>query len=237
MEIIDIGGKEGTCSKCHVGLSAEEKRSGMSICVKCMTELADMVTNSIGTDDIEEYSNNVSDFTDFVSSSARLMGLDDIVIIQVCFNIYMDGVRDVADRDPNMARKIFKDARRFIDIELERLEDSGEDDSNKSDDGRKEFFEQMMGNINKMMKDHHKANCRTDGVSGEKDNINNKKVDGATDKFNTADKFNTKNETRKDNRNEDTDDNKKGSSEENKQGGAEDNAKGSKSGSRRIRVD
>lgn len=237
MEIIDIGGKEGTCPKCHAGLSAEEKRSRMPICVKCMTELADMVTNSIGTDDIEEYSNDVSDFTDFVSSSARLMGLDDIVIIRVCFNIYMDGVRDVADRDPNMARKIFKDARRFIDIELERLEDSGEDDSNKNDGGRRDFFEQMMGNINKMMRDRHKANGKTDDASGEKDNINNRKVDSTTDKFNVTDKFSTRNEAGKGNKNENTDDNKKGSSEENRQGNTEDNTKGSKSESRRIRVD
>jgi hypothetical protein len=235
MEIIDIGGKEGTCPKCHVSLSAEEKRSRMPICVKCMTEIADTVTNSIDTDDIEEYSNDVSDFTDFVSSSARLMGLDDIVVIQVCFNVYMDGVRDVAERDSDMARKIFKDARRFIDIELERLEDAGEDDSNQNDGGRRDFFEQMMGNINKMMKDHHKANGRTDGVSGEKDNINNKKSDNINSE--NADKFNTKNETRKGGSNSSTEDGKKGSIEENKPESTEDNTKGSKSGSRRIRVD
>jgi hypothetical protein len=237
MEIIDIGEKEGTCPKCHVGLSTEEKRSRMPICVKCMTELADMVTNGIGADDIEEYSNDVSDFTDFVSSSARLMGLNDIVIIQVCFNIYMDRVRDVADGDSNMARKIFRDARRFIDIELERLEDAGKDDSNKNDDGRRDFFEQMMGNITKMMKDHHNANGKTDGASGEKDNINNKKVDGGTDKFDTVDKFNTENEIRKEDKNGNTENSKKGGPEENKQGSIGDNTKGSKSGSRRIRVD
>lgn len=120
MEIIDIDGQDGTCIKCHLNLSPEEKKRNVPICTKCITELVHIAKDTIDIDGLEEYSDDVSNFTDFVSSSARLMGLGDIVIIQVCFNIYMDMVGGLGNK--SMARKIFNDARRFIDIELERLE-------------------------------------------------------------------------------------------------------------------
>jgi hypothetical protein len=189
MKIIDIGEKDGTCIICHVELSPDEKRSRVPICIKCMSDLADTIKggidiNSIDIDSaLEEFSNDVSNFTDFVSSSASLMKLDDVVVVQVCFNIYMDTVRDIIDRNPNMARKIFSDARRFIDIELERLEDSGEDDGSKNGDwGKRDIIEKMMGDMSKMMKDFHGAQSRNDDVSGGDDNVNDGKVGHMPDK-------------------------------------------------------
>jgi hypothetical protein len=183
MEIIDISGKGGACPKCHRDFNESEKRSKMPICAKCIMELVGVVKGGIDIDSIEEFSDNVSDFADFISSSSRLMGLDDIVVVQVCFNIYMDTVREVADRNPTMARKIFKDTRRFIDIELERLEDSGESNFGTHEDlGSADFFEEMMGNISKMMKDRCDKLGRNDVVDCGDDNISNKNVDNTSGK-------------------------------------------------------
>ncbi len=210
MEIIDIGRKGETCQKCHGDLSTDEKMSKIPICTKCIAELVKIVKNGIDASSIEEFSNDVSDFSDFVSSSARLMGLEDIVVVQVCFNTYMDGVRDLADESPNVAKKILKDTRRFIDIELERLGD-GENDPSKECFEDREIFEKMVGSISKMMKDFRVPNDRN-GVKNSVDSIANGKRVG---------NVSGEDDVEKDSGNGDKSDSKK------------DN----KSGSRRIRVD
>lgn len=179
MEIIDIGRKDGTCPKCHIELSTDEKRSRVPICTRCIAELAEIFKDNIDMDGIEEFSDNVTDFADFVSSSARLMGLEDIVVVQVCFNVYMDGVREMADSNPTMARRIFRDTKRFIDIELERLEDSGEEDLSKDEDRErgKYLFEKMIGSMGKMMKDRQSVSDKTDDTKSGMVDINNKKSD------------------------------------------------------------
>jgi hypothetical protein len=180
MEIIDIDGKDGKCIKCHLNLSPEEKKRRVPICTKCITELVNIAKDAIDIDGLEEYSDDVSNFTDFVSSSARLMGLGDIVIIQVCFNIYMDMVRGLGNK--SIARKIFNDARRFIDIELERLEKQGEDFSKDGDFGNKDFFETIMGNLDEMMKHYHNAQSRDDDVNSANGNTNDSKSDQVSDR-------------------------------------------------------
>jgi hypothetical protein len=181
MEIVNIGNKDGKCMKCHGNLSQEEKGRNLPICTKCITELKNIVKGSIDIDSLEEYSDDVSNFTDFVRSSAKLMGLGDVVIVQVCHNIFMDMVRGLGKKDRSMAKKIFNDTKRFIDEELEKLGAQGADDLNKSGDfGHKDFFEKMMSNIHKIMKDHENLK-NIDDKSGDcnnnidKDNCENDK--------------------------------------------------------------
>lgn len=185
MEIIDIGDEK--CIKCHLDLSPEEKKRRVPICIKCITELVNIAKDAIDIDGLEEYSDDVSNFTDFVSSSARLMGLGDIVIIQVCFNIYMDMVRGLGDK--SMARKIFNDARSFIDIELERLEEHGEDFSKDGDLGNKDFFEKIMGSLDEMMKHYHDAQSRDKDVNDANCNAIDRKSDHVSDIDNDENKI------------------------------------------------
>lgn len=178
MEIIDIEGKDGKCIKCHLDLSPDEKKRRVPICTKCITEFVDIAKDDFDADALEEFSNDVRNFTDFVSSSSKLMGLGDIIVVQVCFNIYMDMVRGLASTNRSMARKIFSDARRFIDDELERLEDLGEVEYDKNGDfGNKDFFEKIMGSMEKILKDYHDVQSRNDNVDGKSGNTNNRNFD------------------------------------------------------------
>ena len=176
MEIIDFGSKDGTCVKCHEELGKEEKRRGIPICAKCMTELMEIVHNSITKDDAKEFADDVSNLTDFISSSSRLMGLDDIVVIQVCFNIYMSMVRKMGRDKSSVAKKIFRDAKRFIEVELDRLEDNHNDDNNNPfrEAGIDGIFEKMMNSLNDREKDHRRGNVTKDGKnSGDCDGCGN----------------------------------------------------------------
>lgn len=180
MEIIDFGRKDGTCIKCHRELSTSEKISGMPICSKCISGLVDIIKDRISGDDLKEFSDNVSNFTDFISSSSKLMGLEDIVVVQVCFNVYMDMVRTMGKRNSFVAKKIFKDAKMFIDMELERLEDGGEDIFDKDRDGGKEEeeeedpFGKMISRLNLTMREHNALdNNKKSDV--EKGNVDDKK--------------------------------------------------------------
>ena len=164
MKIIDLGPKDGMCIKCHGELGKDREKSGIPICAKCMEEFMDIVRNGIAKDTIEEFSDDVRNLTDFIYSSSRLMGLDDIVVIQVCFNIYMSMVRKMGRDKPSAAKKIFKDAKRFVEIELERLEDSdGNNDNNDSGNScdnpfrgtsMGDIFEKMMDSLNSKEKDN-----------------------------------------------------------------------------------
>ena len=166
MEVIDVSGKDGMCLKCHRELSASEKKSMVPICIKCIIGLADVIKDGISGDDLREFSDDVNNFSSFISSSANLMGLDDIVVIQVCFNIYMEWVGEMARGNPNVAKKIFKDSKRFIEIELERLEDAGEDDLDRGSIG--DLFEKILDNICAIKKDNNKSNLKNGNVDGEK---------------------------------------------------------------------
>jgi len=171
MEIINLGGKDGMCIKCHRDLSTSEKRSMMPICNKCISWLIDIIKDKIGGDGIKEFSDDVSNFTDFISSSSKLMGLGDIVVIQVCFNVYMDMVATMGKKNPIIARKIFKDAKRFIEIELERFEYNEEDCLDK--DKEEDSFGIMMDMFNNLMRDHGVLD-NTKG-NNKKGNMDNKK--------------------------------------------------------------
>ncbi len=253
MKTIYTEGKDGVCPKCHNDFSAEEKMRKVPICAKCIGELVDIFKSGIDMSSIEEFSNDVSDFSDFVSSSARLMRLEDIVVVQVCFNIYMDGVRDVAKKNPRIARNILKDARRYIDIELERLDDSGE---NGPDEDKRfansDVVERMMSSLGEMMKNLRVSNdgdgngiknCvgnvsnnkRVDNVSGvdrENDNTRDSVKGGAKDRENDNTRDSVKSDA-KDRENDNTGDSVKSGAKDSVKSGAKDSVK---SVSRRIKV-
>lgn len=215
MEIINFGGKDGMCLKCHRDLSISEKRSGMPICSKCASGLVDIIKDVIHGDDIREFSHDVSNFTDFISSSSKLMGLDDIVVIQVCFNVYMDMVGTIGRRNPIVAKKIFKDAKRFIDIELERLEDSGEDELDGFDkDKEEDSFGKTIGRLNDLMSYYNV-------LDNKKYNIDHKKEESEDDESDGS---------------EYDDKNKEESKIEDNEH-REDNNKDCKKGSKRIKID
>jgi len=175
MEIIDFGRKDGTCLKCHRDLSVSEKRSGMPICGKCASGLADIIKGMINGDDLKEFSEDVSNFTDFITSSSKLMGLEDIVVIQVCFNIYMSMTRGMGRKNPIIAKKIFEDAKEFIDMELERLEkperhERGVGDIfGKDKYGEEDPFGEMVSRLNDIMRKHNVADNKNDNIENKKD--------------------------------------------------------------------
>jgi len=110
------------CSNCKGELSAKDKRVGMPICAKCINEIIDIAKNNISKRGIEKFSNDVDNFTKFISSSSMLMKLDYIVVVQACFNIFMNTLRDVNKIDLTCKHQILRDSKRFIELEIKNTE-------------------------------------------------------------------------------------------------------------------
>ncbi len=121
METMDFG-KQGICLKCGKKLDSEDEKRGLPICYQCTNDLAKYISDRIGKRGIQKFSDDTNNFTDFVVSSSKLMKIDDIGLIQTCFNIYMNTVKIIAKSNLHIAKIILNDTRRFIDIEIENFE-------------------------------------------------------------------------------------------------------------------
>lgn len=129
METIDFSGR---CLNCHKELSKEDMINRVPVCRECLSSFVDIIKTKVRDNSKQKFSDDVDNFTDFIFSSSKLMGLEDIVLIQVCFNIYMRVVKTMAKEDVTAAKKIFGDSRRFIGTEIEKLENIDSVDNKKN---------------------------------------------------------------------------------------------------------
>ncbi len=166
------------CLKCRRKLSEEDKSHKIPICSQCIADLVDIISNKMDINSIKEFSDDVNNFTDFIMSSYKLMKMNKIVLIQVCFNIYMSTVKNMAEINPSASKKIFEDAKGFIDVELERIENKKyvRDDNDfgserLGEEGIKNLFEEVMSRLDTIaMTDRRKDG--KDGVVEESDSRN-----------------------------------------------------------------
>lgn len=110
------------CVKCENKLSEEEKKIGLPLCQKCIDSLLNVVKDRFQKTESRRYENDVENFTKYILSSGGLFKLEDIVIIQGVFNVFMNKLSTFAHKNPTIARKIFEDSIRFIKRELDDLD-------------------------------------------------------------------------------------------------------------------
>ncbi len=120
---MDISGISSVCLKCGKGLTDEEKKMGLPLCQNCVSSLTDILIGKIRKSDEKRVEQEVDNFTKFILSSGKLFKLDDITIIQCCFNIFMRETTELEDKSLALSQKIFRDAIKFMERELENIND------------------------------------------------------------------------------------------------------------------
>lgn len=138
MEVFGTEGNREKCSNCKEELSEEDKKVGMPICVNCIKQIIAIARNNIRKDSANKYVNDVDNFTNFISSSSMLMKLDYIVVVQACFNIFMNTLKNIEKIDLSDREQILRDSKRFIDVEIENTEIE-KDIKKKKDENNKEL--------------------------------------------------------------------------------------------------
>ncbi len=187
MEIIDIGRNNDECIKCHGKLSVIDKKLGIPICAKCIAGLVGKIASDIDERSLLKYRDDVDNLTDFISSSSKLMRLDNLIVLQACFNIYMSRVSSMGKIDPTSAKKIFEDTKRYIDIEIGKLEGRTDNDQNncygsdmfKSKEGDGDLFGKMMSILSGIPKNYDQEKNKNDSVDGGSGDNDNKVDNGA----------------------------------------------------------
>lgn len=110
-----------SCVKCGNCLTNEEKKIGLPLCQKCANSLIDAVKDKIHKSESKKYEDDVDNFSKFILSSGGLFKLEDIVMIQCSFNIFMNRTTGLANKNPDTAEKIFTDSIEFIEKELDNI--------------------------------------------------------------------------------------------------------------------
>ena len=178
MEVAGTGKNRGICSNCKGKLSEEDKRVGMPICVNCIKEIIEIARKNIGKHGPEKFSNDVDNFTNFISSSSMLMKLDNIVVIQACFNIFMTVLRDIQKIDLSVKEQILRDSKRFIELELKNTELGKERkkiiDEIKEDIeiSGKDIFDMLIGGMDRIIERYDVKKDISHDDNGE-DNVGN----------------------------------------------------------------
>ncbi len=111
------------CMKCEKSLTDDEKKMGLPLCQNCIGSLTDILTGKIRKSDEKKIEQEVDNFTRFILSSGKLFKLDDITVIQCCFNIFMRETTELEDKNLAISQKIFRDAIKFMERELENIND------------------------------------------------------------------------------------------------------------------
>lgn len=157
MEVAGTEENRGICSNCKGELSVEDKRVGMPICANCIKEIVEIARKNIGKRGVEKFSNDVDNFTNFISSSSMLMNLEYIVVIQACFNIFMTVLKDIQKIDLTTKEQILRDSKRFIELELKNTEIEKER-KKKIDEIKedievhgKDIFDMLVGGIDRII--------------------------------------------------------------------------------------
>jgi hypothetical protein len=187
MENIDEN--SGRCKNCNGELSEKDKRIGMPICAECIKKMVDIIKNNVSKNSLKKYSDDVDNFAKFISSSSKLMGLDYLVVVQTCFNVYMNTLRNLPKRELFLKEKILRDSKAFIEIELENVElEKNESNDNDDDDGKDEslkgLFDMLINRFDHVAKERHDIEKDIDheenGKQGSdlEDDINDSGKDG-----------------------------------------------------------
>lgn len=151
------------CKNCNGELSEKDKVIGMPICSVCIKKMAEIIKDNASKRGLKKYSDDVDNFSKFISSSSKLMGLDYLVVVQTCFNVYMNTLRNLPKRELFLKEKILRDSKSFIEIELENveLEKSANNDNDDHDDGidksLKGLFDLLIGKLDYMSELGHDA--------------------------------------------------------------------------------
>ena len=131
---MDIPRPSSVCVKCRNSLTDEEKKMGLPLCQNCISSLTDTIMGKIRKSDKKMIEQEVDNFSRFISSSGNLFKLDDITVIQSCFNIFMCGTTELEDKNLATSHKIFRDAIKFMERELENINDKMDNRDDKHDD-------------------------------------------------------------------------------------------------------
>jgi len=99
------------------------------ICDKCIeiTNLAvEKVLNRIDEENdsikkLNRLNADIESFEDYISSSAHLLKLDHINVIQSCLNVVISGIKTMSDHNPEISKKIIKSTIIELERELQEL--------------------------------------------------------------------------------------------------------------------
>ena len=177
---MEMPGMPTICVKCRNDLTDEEKKMGLPLCRDCIGSLTDTIMGKIRKSDEKKIGQEVDNFTRFISSSGKLFKLDNIAIIQCCFNIFMRETKELEDKNLIISQKIFRDAIEFIERELENIDGKmdNRDDKHSSSAGNDNLVSMIDELIQKGMKSGNGADnstiegiekCIDEGMGKDKD--------------------------------------------------------------------
>lgn len=109
------------CMKCHNDLNDDEKAVGMPLCQNCIESIVSGIKKKIAGVEEKKMKVQLENFSRYIISSGKLMGIDDITIMLACFDTFMNKTVDLKDNDIIFAEKIFTHAAEFINGELEKI--------------------------------------------------------------------------------------------------------------------
>ena len=134
------------CVKCKNSLTDKEKEMGLHLCQDCIGSLTDIIMGKMRGLGEKKIEKDVDNFSRFILSSGNLFKLDDLTIIQCCFNIFMKETTELEDKSLAISEKIFTDAIMFMERELDNIEDK------KAISGNPKFLSTFDNIIKKGMK-------------------------------------------------------------------------------------
>jgi hypothetical protein len=124
MPLLDV------CIKCGNNFTEREKEIGIPLCQKCICLLTEIVKKKIRKSDENNMGQDIYDFSTFILSSGKLFKLDNMSVIQCCFNIFMSESKKLGG---SISQNILRDALKFIEKELENIIDNDRTFSNNND--------------------------------------------------------------------------------------------------------
>jgi hypothetical protein len=149
------------CVKCKRNLTDEERKIGLPLCQNCIGSLTDSIMGKIRKSDEKRIEQEVDNFSRFILSSGELFKLDDITVIQCCFNIFMRQTTELEDKNLIISRKIFSDAIKFMERELENINNKMNNDRSTSSTGNNNLVSMIDKLIQKGMKSGNGADNST----------------------------------------------------------------------------
>jgi len=102
-----------------INLSESQKIKDSYVCSKCVedtTKIVEKLMNNKNLNEKEEMKEKTDSFTDYILSSSYLFNLDNVTIIQSCFNMYDAATENLSETNPKLTKYILKNSI----IELER---------------------------------------------------------------------------------------------------------------------
>lgn len=99
------------------------------ICTKCIeitNKAVEKVLNKISEKDelnknLDKLKNDIESFEDYISSTAHLFKLNNIIVMQSCYNLLITGIKEMSERDPEFSKGLIKIAIIELERELQKL--------------------------------------------------------------------------------------------------------------------